>query len=30
MILKMFEEFHDGGLMLGPLRHLNGMVSASV
>ena len=28
MVWKMFEEFHDGGLMLGPPRHLHGMVSA--
>ena len=28
MVWKMFEEFHDGSLMLGPLRHLNGMVTA--
>ena len=29
MVWKMFfEEFHDGCLMLSPLRHLNGMLWA--
>ena len=28
MVWKMFEEFHNGGLMLGSLRHLNGIVTA--